>query len=302
MSEPTLLRYGGLEAEFRKSPTQTAVQPRFGRGRILDFALDGLLRRLPAERRGRLGHFEIVDIHSPPAVIEDERHRLSRTNAVARSVAVYHTSNDEVPFVPEGTLFLSFEEGAKSQAVDEVLARYELAIVSQSHGFYTVHSSNPDTVQVAAELQRDPAVAIAEPDMLTPRRLFQTLPDDALLSQQWHLENRGQIASSTAGLREGADARVVAAWRRLGNLGAPDAVIAVIDDGFDLTHPDFLDKTVHPWDFGRGNENVQPEPDYFAASAGDWHGTACAGVAAALPGGLEASSASLRMPSCCLSG
>ena len=107
MSEPVLLRYGASRAEFRKSSTQIGIQPVLGRGRIVDFALDALVRRMPAERRGRLGHFEILDIKAPVDVIANERENLRATNAIARSVPIYHTSDDGVPFVPEGTLFLS---------------------------------------------------------------------------------------------------------------------------------------------------------------------------------------------------
>ena len=51
------------------------------------------------------------------------------------------------------------------------------------------------------------------------------------------------------------------------------------DDGFDLGHPDLstAGKVVHPWDFTR--RGPDPRPD-----TGDWHGTACAGVAVAASG------------------
>jgi subtilisin family serine protease len=181
-----------------------------------------------------------------------------------------------VPFVPEGTLFLSFREGASERDIEDVLRRHGLAVVSVSGRFYTVRAENADMVEVAAELQREPMVAVAEPDLITPRQLLDFLPSDPRFARQWHLENRGDAA----GLVAGADARVVAAWRRLGHLGAPEAVVAVIDDGFDLAHPDFQDKAVDPRDFIRGGDDVAPE-------AGDWHGTACAGVALGIAKGGE---------------
>ncbi len=66
------------------------------------------------------------------------------------------------------------------------------------------------------------------------------------------------------------------AWKRAGSLGSPTAVVAVIDDGFDLTHPDLSGegKIVAPRDFGRGGYQPLPNPQ-----TKDWHGTACAGVA-----------------------
>ena len=78
------------------------------------------------------------------------------------------------------------------------------------------------------------------------------------------------------GFKKGADARVVAAWRHAKTLGDPTVVVAVIDDGFDLKHPDLSGegKIVSPMDFTR-NSN-EPVPDLLGE---DWHGTACAGVA-----------------------
>ena len=232
------------------------------------------MRRSRGERRARLGTFEIVAV--PEVSVARTRGRLAESTATGRPRPVYHTSDDQVPFVPEGTLFLSFRDGASERDIDDVLRRHGLAVVSEKGGFYTVRAANADMVEVAAELQREPVVAVAEPDLITPRQLLDFLPDDPRLARQWHLENRGDAA----GLVAGADARVVAAWRRLGHLGAPEAVVAVIDDGFDLAHPDFQGKAVDPRDFIRGGEDVAPE-------AGDWHGTACAGVALGMAKGGE---------------
>jgi len=55
-------------------------------------------------------------------------------------------------------------------------------------------------------------------------------------------------------------------------------VVALIDDGFDLTHPDFQGqgKVVFPKDYVDGDTNPFPE-----TSHGDYHGTPCAGGAIA---------------------
>jgi hypothetical protein len=79
----------------------------------------------------------------------------------------------------------------------------------------------------------------------------------------------------------GADARVVAAWQRAQSLGSPACVVAVIDDGFDLTHPDLsgTSKVVAPWDFTTNTDNPSPRSFNPDPRRGDYHGTACAGVA-----------------------
>ena len=119
-----------------------------------------------------------------------------------------------------------------------MLVRHDLAVERAANGDFTVTAESADMVAVAAALQAEPIIALAEPDLITPRRLLDVLPDDLRLARQWHLEDRGEIDGETAGLARGADARVVAAWRRLGHLGLAEAVVTLIDDGVDLTHPE----------------------------------------------------------------
>src|SRR5207245_1114202 len=82
-----------------------------------------------------------------------------------------------------------------------------------------------------------------------------------------HLESRGGPA-----LVAGADARVSEAWRL--TKGSRSVVVAVLDDGFDLFHPDLRGpgKVVEPVDFTDGDRQPLPE-------GRDFHGTCCAGVA-----------------------
>nr|WP_249812167.1 S8 family serine peptidase [Bradyrhizobium sp. 173] len=99
------------------------------------------------------------------------------------------------------------------------------------------------------------------------------------MDRQWYLENTGHNAGDGGGLKAGADARVVAAWRLLQGLGSSDVLIGIIDDGFDLGHPDLAGRSLHAWDFMRNSADVAPEPNLTSPQSGNWHGTACAGVA-----------------------
>ncbi|MGH7361527.1 MAG: S8 family peptidase, partial [Candidatus Methylomirabilales bacterium] len=93
-----------------------------------------------------------------------------------------------------------------------------------------------------------------------------------LFPRQWHLHNTGRN-----GARAGADVKALAAWRV--TTGSRRVTIAVIDDGFDLGHPDLRErgKIVAPYDFGEDDPDPSP-------GLGDAHGTACAGVATAVGG------------------
>lgn len=98
------------------------------------------------------------------------------------------------------------------------------------------------------------------------------IPDDPLFASQWHLHNtRQRGADGSTGL-SGADLNVGKAWQLATGLGIR---IAVVDDGLDTRHEDLNIVPGKSWDFLR-NTWGDPSPDTSS------HGTACAGLAAAI--------------------
>ncbi len=96
------------------------------------------------------------------------------------------------------------------------------------------------------------------------------VPSDPLFKKQWHLENRGQTGGT-----HGADVGAPVAWAR--TMGSPEITIAIVDDGLDLAHEEFRGKgKVLP------GYNFQDRNDDPSATPLNRHGTACAGLAAAL--------------------
>ena len=64
-----------------------------------------------------------------------------------------------------------------------------------------------------------------------------TMPfDDPLLSAQWHYFNDGHLPGTQAG----ADANIFKAWET-GVTGSKDVIVAIIDGGFQIDHPDLKD-------------------------------------------------------------
>ncbi len=137
-------------------------------------------------------------------------------------------------------------------------------------------ANGADIPAVAQRLAGDTNVAVAHPDWIA----FPTaIPNDPLHSANWGHNNTAQLGSgpshSGPGIGTvGFDANAHAAWNSALGYGDPAVVIAILDSGVDAGHPDLLQVT--GYDFGDGDSN--PTDD----SADPGHGTACAGVAAAI--------------------
>ncbi len=99
-------------------------------------------------------------------------------------------------------------------------------------------------------------------------------PNDTFFKDQYALSNTGQPVSPIPGSPTGkasADISATTAWEE--TKGSAQIIIAVIDTGVELTHPDLENKIVSP---GRDFVN-----DDFDASDDHGHGTFVAGIAAA---------------------
>ena len=60
--------------------------------------------------------------------------------------------------------------------------------------------------------------------------------DDPLLGYQWHLVNNGDLGATK--FIKGADVQVEKAWDELDCTGDPSIIVAVLDEGVAVTHPD----------------------------------------------------------------
>jgi len=127
----------------------------------------------------------------------------------------------------------------------------------------------------SASLGTRPEVIVCRPVMRQQIRIHKTLaplPNDPLFGRLWPLENRHPDGS-----RRGHDLNARAAWSTARGEGV---VIAVVDDGVDLTHPEFEDAASGPYhfDFTDGTTNG------MHTRFDDYHGTLVAGFAVARGG------------------
>jgi len=189
-----------------------------------------------------------------------------------------------------GEILVKFREGAPRVGIQPALSAQDVRVLGEIHGLGILRLSVPvgHELEKIRELQRHPLVEYAEPNYIAhvkdtmsaevalTVRAMDTIPNDPLYPSQWNLAKIGAPS----------------AWDI--TTGSQSVVIAIIDSGVDLDHPELEAKIwtkpcevpgngldddgngykddVHGWDFV--NWDNDPQDDYG-------HGTFVAGIAAA---------------------
>ncbi len=103
----------------------------------------------------------------------------------------------------------------------------------------------------------------------------QLAPNDPLYPKLWGMNNTGQAepygGGATVGT-PGADISAEAAWDL--QTGSSSVIVAVLDDGLDITHPEFSGRVLAGYDFVDNDNDVMPPGN-------NAHGTSCSGIIAA---------------------
>jgi subtilisin family serine protease len=129
---------------------------------------------------------------------------------------------------------------------------------------------NYSVEEMVYAFDRNPDVEYAEPNYIA--RITAT-PNDTLFQEQYALNNTGQtigVPGSPSGTPR-ADIKAPEGWEE--TKGTNATIIAILDTGIDLIHPDLQSKVI-----SGGRDFVN---DDFDATDDNWHGTHVAGIAAA---------------------
>lgn len=277
------LKRGNREVTFSKLPEYFAMRLKQGKASD-EKSLEAACGKPRAETR----HVDAAETEKMDIFAVREAGRLEETmdelrKAPASDVVTHMYALDDTPeggVIPTGTMTLQFASDVGRHERERILEEFGLEVLedldflANGHTVRLTQASRENPLKIAAKLQDRPEIRTAEPD-LSFRISFKHVPDDSLYHEQWHLKNRG----SSLGLAQGADVKAEEAWDI--TRGSQEVVICIMDDGFDLGHPDFdaPGKVVAPRDFGGGDFDPSP------GMSDDNHGTACAGVALALENG-----------------
>lgn len=187
---------------------------------------------------------------------------ISDSFARTEPVLIY---KDGTKQVARGEINLKLKpEGNISEVLKTIKYTYELNPFKD--GLYLVKTelNTAQLFQLVTRLQKHRMVEYADPNFLRMIKPY----NDTHLARQWAVENTGSSRGTVD-----ADMDVREAWRYTRGSGI---VVAVIDEGVELSHPDLIANLLPGYDAtgngSRGGAN---------RSNNDSHGTACAGIIAA---------------------
>lgn len=231
-----------------------------------------------------LGGFNVVSLDKGEKDIDSKLDEVREKEDIKVGTHVYIAEGSNIPIVPTGDIIIEFQEGTSSEEQNMVLTEYHLMLEDRKDEYTVIARVTPDSpnpLKVALALDDISLVKWAEPDLDMPLEQYNFVkPDDTLLDHEWHLRNSGFVVDVNWRMKKDADAKVMDAWDRLGNMGSSDIVIAIIDNGFDVTHPDLKSKIYRPYD-NWANKHRLPGKE-----SGYSHGTPCATVAVAAANGV----------------
>lgn len=186
---------------------------------------------------------------------------LNAQENVDNAMPVFRVSGNQV--VTSDRIIIGLENDADADALIEL---HKLSLLSSREGvLLAAVAPGEDVFEAIKALDEDPAVRYAEPDFITigrhiPKRSTpapNVLANDPLLPKQYAM----------------AITRAVDAWALAA--GDPAIKIAILDEGVDTRHPDLAGAVVDAFDTVDNDSFQEPNP-------WDGHGTACAGLAAAV--------------------
>jgi len=197
---------------------------------------------------------------------------LKKSKDVVRVAPVYRTGNKHM--IATERVLLRLRAGTLEKE-KKLVEKYKLTIIEAfgDRAYLVQLPEDDDPVEIAVQLSAEPQVDYAEPDFVifgrhvasrvvpterqpTPARPTALSPDP-LAQEQYAL----QVTQAFAARKQ--------------QTGVRDVRIAILDEGVDTLHPDLKSAIVGAYDAVEDDQWQEPKP-------WDAHGTACAGLAAAI--------------------
>jgi serine protease len=257
-----------------------ASSPDFGVLELLTAPADGLYYIEVRVWEGGAGYVMHIE---PPSSAE-----VTTTNAldmqfVPGEVVVQHFPAEEGVFVAQSAAVQSMESvagvadrGMLMRMVPQAMASAVTEISAEQMLFRDAEQRlKYQTLRRIKQLRADTTIKHISPNYIF---VATDIPDDQYFPDQWHYQ-RSYDVPGVPGIPGAIN--LPDAWAL--TKGDPDVVVAVIDSGILIDHPDFKDKLVDGYDF----VDLDPDPTDPGGFNAVYHGTHVAGtIAAATDNGI----------------
>ncbi|QNP29191.1 S8 family serine peptidase [Cylindrospermopsis curvispora GIHE-G1] len=269
-NQPVVLQRGGEELILIKSTERFTIRfhADLSKEELSRISWGKWQRTIP---RAKLELFTVA-----PDQIEASMFQARSDQRVVFASHVYQLQDNPSTYVYLGDqITIQFAAGLDNDKTSVITSSLNLtedqpiADLPNTFIFLVSKHSPHNPLKIANQLQILPEVLAAEPNVFIQQETHYR-PSDSLYPQQWYLNHNGgnQLAISS-------HICVEQAWDI--TRGIRSVVVAVVDDSFDLNHPDLqgVGKIVAPRDLKE--KDFLPLPGEQETS----HGTACAGLAVA---------------------
>ncbi|MBS3818735.1 peptidase S8 [bacterium] len=195
--------------------------------------------------------------------------------------------NDGLPYRadPKGSSYVSdqvlvkFKSTLSSKMVKATIASYgleQIKRIPQLNIFQLQVPENLSVKEMISYLEQNPDVQYAEPNY---KAHLAVTPNDTLFKYQYALQNSGQeigVPGAPQG-KSNADIKATQGWKE--TKGVKEVIIAVVDSGVDMEHPDLKDNI-----YSSGKDFANDDLD---ATDDNGHGTFVSSLAAAVTNNSE---------------
>lgn len=236
---------------------------------VVKFPEAGITVRRVAAAEGLESTQSMVDMR------DETRAALKQEDGIRFAGRVLQDAESGEVMLYTENFFVKFKDEISEKDCLALIDQYQLKVKSKlpfapnSYFVEAVEGTGLKVFDIAERLLKEKIVEFCHPEIVQERRYKVIHP------LQWHLAK-----TTIEGKPVDAHVNINTAWKYTKGKGV---VIAVIDDGVDIDHPEFAGRIVHPLDATLNTNDPRPK------TKDDNHGTACAGMACAagLDGGAS---------------
>lgn len=215
---------------------------------------------------------------APEQDVTEAAESLSAQPEIANAIPALVDDEGKTRYFLPDELTVQFRNEVSAAQAEKIINDHGSRILVQQRtpGYFTIAvPEGRGLFETLREFSAMDEVAFAEPSEAGFNDALLYIPDDPDFSKLWGLHNTGQVVNGVAGTAD-ADIDAAEAWDI--TRGHPDVIMAVIDTGMDLNHPDLAPNLLpigaEDWDFA---DAADKSPDDTAG-----HGTHVAGTTAAV--------------------